>query len=93
MADSSVAITAGSGTSIDTRTESNASDHRQVVVLGDPVDGNRVVGVNSEGGLVVDIDTSGQLDMILRELRRMNLYMALLTNTEITNDDLGELGQ
>jgi hypothetical protein len=35
MADSSVAITAGAGTSIDTRTNPDG-EHRQVVVLGDP---------------------------------------------------------
>ena len=36
MADSSVAITAGSGTAIDTRTEGTNSNHRQVIVIGDP---------------------------------------------------------
>lgn len=36
MADSAVAITAGTGTSIDTRTEATNGDHRQVVVIGDP---------------------------------------------------------
>ena len=36
MADSAVVITAGSGTSIDTRTETTNSQHRQVVVVGGP---------------------------------------------------------
>ena len=36
MADTAVAITAGTGTNIDTRTESTNSNHRQVVVIGDP---------------------------------------------------------
>ena len=36
MADTAVAITAGSGTNIDTRTESTNGNHRQVVVIGDP---------------------------------------------------------
>jgi len=36
MADTSVAITAGSGTVIDTRTEATNGDHRQVIVIGDP---------------------------------------------------------
>lgn len=35
MADSSIAITAGSGTNVDTRTEPVNGDHRQVIVLGD----------------------------------------------------------
>lgn len=36
MADTAVAITAGTGTNIDTRTEATNSNHRQVVVIGDP---------------------------------------------------------
>ncbi len=37
MADTSIAITAGAGTAVDTRTESTNGNHRQVVVVGDPV--------------------------------------------------------
>lgn len=36
MADSNVTITQGSGANIDTRTETTNSNHRQVVVVGDP---------------------------------------------------------
>jgi hypothetical protein len=36
MADTAVAITAGSGTNVDTRTESTNGNHRQVIVIGDP---------------------------------------------------------
>ena len=36
MADTAIAITAGAGTNVDTRTESTNSNHRQVVVIGDP---------------------------------------------------------
>lgn len=36
MADTAVAITAGVGTNVDTRTESTNSNHRQVIVIGDP---------------------------------------------------------
>lgn len=36
MADSAIAITAGSGTNVDTRTEATNGQHRQVVVIGDP---------------------------------------------------------
>jgi hypothetical protein len=45
MADSSVNITAGSGTSIDTRTESANGQHRQVVVIGDPSSNTGVAAV------------------------------------------------
>lgn len=53
MADSSVPITAGSGTNIDTRTESVNGDHRQVVVLGDPSTGANVVTVLASGRALV----------------------------------------
>lgn len=45
MADTAVAITAGSGTNIDTRTESTNGNHRQVVVLGDPTANTSVAAV------------------------------------------------
>lgn len=45
MADTSVAVTPGSGALIDTRTESTNNNHRQVVVLGDPSSNNGVATV------------------------------------------------
>lgn len=55
MADSSVAVTAGSGTSIDTRTESTNGNHRQVVVLGDPATNDGVAPVSSTLGVSVNV--------------------------------------
>lgn len=55
MADSSVAVTAGSGTSIDTRTEGTNGNHRQVVVLGDPATNAGVAPVDATAGLKVDL--------------------------------------
>lgn len=55
MADSSVAITAGTGTPVDTRTESTNSEHRQVVVLGDPSTNAGVAPVDATNGLAVQI--------------------------------------
>lgn len=55
MADSHVPITAGSGTSIDTRTETDSGNHRQVVVLGDPATTAGVAPVNATAGLKVDL--------------------------------------
>lgn len=60
MADTSIAITAGSGTSVDTRTESTNGNHRQVVVLGDPSDNSGVAPVDSVNGLSVNI-TNGSI--------------------------------
>lgn len=51
MADSAVVVTAGSGTNIDTRTETTNSNHRQVVVLGDPsINANVAAVVNEDPG-------------------------------------------
>lgn len=55
MADSSVEITAGSGTFVDTRTESTNSHHRQVIVIGDPATNAGVAPVDATTGLVVNI--------------------------------------
>lgn len=58
MADSSVPITAGSGTSIDTRTEATNGNHRQVVVLGDPSTNAGVAPVDATNGLSVTLTTA-----------------------------------
>jgi hypothetical protein len=55
MADSAVAVTAGSGTNIDTRTEATNGNHRQVVVLGDPSSNDGVAPVHSTNGLSVNV--------------------------------------
>lgn len=55
MADSAVAVTAGSGTSIDTRTEATNGNHRQVIVLGDPSTNAGVAPVDATAGLKVDL--------------------------------------
>ena len=55
MADSAVAITAGSGTNVDTRTEATNGNHRQVVVLGDPSTNAGVAPVDATNGLAVDV--------------------------------------
>lgn len=50
MADADVAITAGSGTKIDTRTVGAGTDeHRQVMVLGDPTTAANVAVIGSGG--------------------------------------------
>jgi hypothetical protein len=48
MADTAVAITAGSGTNIDTRTEATNGNHRQVIVIGDPAT-NAAVATVTDG--------------------------------------------
>lgn len=58
MADSAVSITAGSGTSIDTRTEATNGNHRQVVVIGDPATNAGVAPVDVTNGLSVTLTTA-----------------------------------
>lgn len=55
MADTAVAITAGSGTNIDTRTEATNGNHRQVIVIGDPSTNAGVAPVDATGGLTVTL--------------------------------------
>lgn len=62
MADTAVAVTAGSGTNIDTRTEASNGNHRQVVVVGDPSTNAGVAPVDATNGLAVDIKQSVALD-------------------------------
>lgn len=53
MADTAVAITAGVGTNVDTRTEATNGNHRQVVVLGDPSVNAGVAPVDATNGLAI----------------------------------------
>lgn len=69
MADTSIAITAGTGTAIDTRTEATNGNHRQVVVLGDPSTNAGVAPVDATAGLKVnlgadnDVTVTGTVDL------------------------------
>ena len=53
--DSAVAITAGAGTNIDTRTEGTSGHHRQVVVIGDPATNAGVASVDATYGVSFNI--------------------------------------
>ena len=53
MADSAVPITSGTGTNVDTRTESTNGNHRQVMVIGDPATNAGVAPVDATNGLAV----------------------------------------
>ena len=56
MADADIAITAGTGTKVDTRTVGAGTDeHRQVVVIGDPSTAANVALVDATFGLSVDV--------------------------------------
>lgn len=58
MADTAIAITAGAGTNVDTRTEATNGNHRQVIVIGDPSTNAGVAPVDATNGLAVDVKGS-----------------------------------
>lgn len=55
MADTAIAVTAGSGTNVDTRTEGTNGNHRQVIVIGDPATNAGVAPVDATTGLAVNV--------------------------------------
>jgi hypothetical protein len=56
MADADIAITAGAGTKVDTRTVGAGTDeHRQVMCIGDPVTAAQVAVVDANNSLSVNI--------------------------------------
>ncbi len=59
MADTAIAITAGTGTNVDTRTEATNGNHRQVIVIGDPSTNAGVAPVDATKGLAVDLTATG----------------------------------
>jgi len=59
MADTFIQVaTDGSGKKLDTRTEGTNSEHRQVVVLGDPATNAGVAAVDATNGLSVNVTNS-----------------------------------
>lgn len=61
MADTAIAITAGTGTNVDTRTEATNGNHRQVVVLGDPSTNAGVAPVDGTSGLKVNLGVDNDI--------------------------------
>jgi hypothetical protein len=64
LADTAIAITAGTGTNVDTRTEATNGNHRQVIVIGDPSTNAGVAPVDATKGLAVDLTASGALPTV-----------------------------
>lgn len=78
MADSQVPITSGSGTNIDSRTESTNGNHRQVVVLGDPALNDNVAAVATQDLSGSDQTTPG---IVVRMAGSMSISQV---NTTVT---------
>ncbi len=83
MADTAVAITAGAGTNIDTRTESTNSNHRQVVVLGDPSTNAGVAAVDVNNGLSVNV-TNATLTVASHQVTNAGTFAVQAANLENT---------
>lgn len=105
MADTAVAITAGTGTNIDTRTEGTNGNHRQVVVLGDPSSNAGVAAVKdastapvaTDPALVVaispnSVNANGQATMVNSSpvVIASNQSAVATTNSVLTNFGAGE---
>lgn len=80
MADADVAITAGSGTKIDTRTVGAGTDeHRQVVVIGDP----------TTAAQVATVDAANRIDAHLADYRLAAVNIATTGSTTLASDTNG----
>jgi hypothetical protein len=83
LADSAVAITAGAGTNIDTRTEGTNSNHRQVVVLGDPATNAGVAPVDATAGLKVDLGTDNDVTVTSGTITTVSAVTTVSTVTNV----------
>lgn len=80
MADASVAVTAGTGTSIDTRTEATNGNHRQVVVVGDPSTNAGIAPVDATAGLKVDLGADNDVTVSGATLTAIQAAVEILDN-------------
>lgn len=99
MADSTVAVTEGSGQNIDTRTEATNGNHRQVVVLGDPSTNAGVAPVDAAAGLKVDLGADNDVVVSGAELTAIEVAVeaiqvsAALLNDAIMTDGVGTVSK
>jgi hypothetical protein len=87
MADSAVAVTAGSGTNIDTRTEGTNGNHRQVVVIGDPATNAGVAAVDATNGLSVNV-TNASLTVAAHHVTNAGTFAVQVDGGALTSFQL-----
>lgn len=90
MADTAVAVTAGAGTNIDTRTEATNGNHRQVIVIGDPDLNAGVAPVDATNGLSVSV-TNASLTVAAHAVTNAGTFVtqengAALTALQLLDD-------
>lgn len=100
MADSAVVVTSGTGTNIDSRTESTNGHHRQVVVLGDPSTNAGVAPVDATAGLKVDLGADNDITGTVTANAGTNLNTSALAleagnlaSIKAKTDNIPALGQ
>src|SRR6185503_18105177 len=79
MADTAIAITAGTGTNVDTRTEGTNGNHRQVVVIGDPATNAGVAPVDATTGLSVNV-TNASLTVASHAVTNAGTFAVQVSN-------------
>lgn len=83
MADSFIQVaTDGSGKKLDTRTEGTNTEHRQVVVIGDPATNASVAPVDATNGLSVSI-TNASLTVAAHALTAGTAYIGSVGGTTV----------
>ena len=90
MANSSVPITAGSGTEIDTRTTTTDTNHRQVIVIGDPATDAGVAPVDATSGLKVNLGADNDVTVTSGAITETN-STAILADTASMDTNLTTL--
>src|SRR5689334_6869549 len=94
MADTAIAITAGTGTNVDTRTEGTNGNHRQVVVLGDPATNAGVAPVDATAGLKVDLGADNDVTISgTAAVTQSGTWTVQVGNTANTTPILATLSQ
>ena len=91
MAASKVSVTEGSGQDIDTRTETDTSRHRQVVVLGDPATTAGVAPVDATTGLKVNLGADNDVTITGAALTALQLIDNIV-HVEDTPHTTGDAG-
>ncbi len=83
MADTAIAITSGTGTNVDTRTEATNGNHRQVVVLGDPSTNAGVAPVDVTAGLKVDLGADNDVTVTSGTITTVSAVTTVSTVTNV----------
>ena len=91
MADTAIAITAGTGTNVDTRTEATNGNHRQVIVIGDPSTNAGVAPVDATNGLAVDVKAAVITSGTITTVSTVSSVTAIAGALPAGNNNIGDV--